>query len=210
MRTSLIWTFISVLARLCQPGLTPQRLGTEWWWMQARTWPDKTQDLVVPVTTGSNRRQKPGGGGIRARKEFPPQHDVGFVIQYNQCVFFSFFFFSVLEENGGGHSTMESEIALQSRGQTAIKIHLARAGKAADQSRSEDDCSPDQDCSKNESHLHSRAHETLGLRNRQATFSLKPRFWWWIRIEKLWRRCCLTHYFSRPCLLQSTYSFGVV
>lgn len=45
---------------------------------------------MVPVTTGSKRRQKAGGGGIRVRKEFPPQHDVGFVIQYNQHVGFFF------------------------------------------------------------------------------------------------------------------------
>lgn len=30
------------------------------------------------------------GGGIRVRKEFPPQHNVGFVIQYNQHVGFIF------------------------------------------------------------------------------------------------------------------------
>lgn len=37
------------------------------------------------------------GGGTRVKKEFPPQHDVGFVIQYNQMFFFflnSFFFLS--------------------------------------------------------------------------------------------------------------------
>lgn len=28
------------------------------------------------------------GGGTRVKKEFPPQHDVGFVIQYNQVFFF--------------------------------------------------------------------------------------------------------------------------
>lgn len=69
---------------------------------------------MVPVTTGSKRRQKPSGGGIRVRKEFPPQHDVGFVIQYNQHVGFFTSFFSALEENGGGHPTKESEISLQS------------------------------------------------------------------------------------------------
>lgn len=65
------------------------------------------------------------------RKEFLPQHDVGFVIQYNQRVVF--FFFSVLEENRGGYPTTESEITLQTQGQTVRELHPATARKAADQ-----------------------------------------------------------------------------
>lgn len=55
------------------------------------------------------------------------------------CFFFFFrllhLFFSVLEENGDGHPTTESEIALQGHGQTAMKLQRAAAGKAAEQRR---------------------------------------------------------------------------
>lgn len=61
-------------------------------------------------------------------------HSMMLVLWFNTIkVWFFSSFFSVLEENGGGHPTTESEITLQSRGQTTTKLQPATAGKEADQ-----------------------------------------------------------------------------
>lgn len=55
--------------------------------------------------------------------------------------------------------------------------------------------------------FYSRAKKSMGLGNRWAPFSIKPRCWWRIYTEKLWWSSCLTHCFNPPYLFNSKFSF---